>query len=120
MSVWKNEKFWCVVAGVVGPTIIKKILKAPKTREYAVKGLAEGMKITADAKAAFPGYEGRSCRHLQRREESGWREIRNVILTLEPKAIGEGSRTRFYWILRLRATHFAQNDKKIINYSQPL
>lgn len=53
MSVWKNEKFWCVVAGVVGPTIIKKILKAPKTREYAVKGLAEGMKITADAKASF-------------------------------------------------------------------
>ena len=41
MSVWKNEKFWCVVAGVVGPAIIKKILKAPKTREYAVKGLAE-------------------------------------------------------------------------------
>ena len=28
MSVWKNEKFWCVVAGVVGPTIIKKILKS--------------------------------------------------------------------------------------------
>ncbi len=53
MSVWKNEKFWCVMAGVVGPAIIKKILKAPKTREYAVKGLAEGMKITADAKATF-------------------------------------------------------------------
>ena len=52
MSVWKNEKFWCVVAGVVGPTIIKKILKAPKTREYAVKEVDEGMKITADAKAA--------------------------------------------------------------------
>ena len=53
MSVWKNEKFWCVVAGVVGPAIIKKVIKAPKTREFAVKGLAEGMKITADAKAAF-------------------------------------------------------------------
>ena len=53
MSVWKNEKFWCVVAGVVGPAIIKKIVKAPKTREFAVKGLAEGMKITADAKVAF-------------------------------------------------------------------
>ena len=53
MSVWKNEKFWCVVAGVVGPAIIKKVIKAPKTREFAVKGLAEGMKITADAKAAI-------------------------------------------------------------------
>ena len=53
MSVWKNEKFWCVVAGVVGPAVIKKILKAPKTRECAVKGLAQGMKFTADAKATF-------------------------------------------------------------------
>lgn len=53
MSVWKNEKFWLVMAGAVGSAIAKKILKAPKTREYAVKGLAEGMKITADAKAAF-------------------------------------------------------------------
>ena len=53
MSVWKNEKYWCVVADDVGSTIIKKIIKAPKTREYAVKGLAEGMKLTADAKAAF-------------------------------------------------------------------
>ncbi len=53
MSVWKNEKFWCVVAGAVGSAIAKKILKAPKTREYAVKGLAQGMKFTADAKATF-------------------------------------------------------------------
>ena len=50
MSVWKNEKFWCVVAGVVGPTIIKKILKAPKTREYAVKGLAEATSATTQRK----------------------------------------------------------------------
>ena len=53
MSVWKNEKFWLVMAGAVGSAIAKKILKAPKTRECAVKGLAQGMKFTADAKAAF-------------------------------------------------------------------
>ncbi|MBR2272897.1 MAG: DUF1490 domain-containing protein [Fibrobacter sp.] len=53
MSIWKNEKFWCVVGGAIGSAIAKKILKAPKTREYAVKGLAHGMKFTADAKATF-------------------------------------------------------------------
>ena len=53
MSIWKNEKFWCVVGGAVGSVIAKKILKAKKTRECAVKGLACGMKFTADAKAAF-------------------------------------------------------------------
>ena len=51
MTLGRNKR--SKLAGVVGPAIIKKILKAPKTREYAVKGLAEGMKITADAKAAF-------------------------------------------------------------------
>lgn len=30
MSIWKNEKFWCVVGGAVGSAIAKKILKAPK------------------------------------------------------------------------------------------
>ena len=53
MSVWKNEKFWCVMAGLVGPTIIKEILKAKKTREYAVRGLVRGMKFTTEAKATF-------------------------------------------------------------------
>ena len=53
MSVFKNEKFWLVVAGAVGSAVTKKILKAKKTRELAVTGLAHGMKFTADAKAAF-------------------------------------------------------------------
>lgn len=53
MSILKNQKFWCVMAGLVGPTIIKEILKAKKTREYAVRGLARGMKITAEAKTTF-------------------------------------------------------------------
>ena len=53
MSVFKNEKFWLVVAGAVGSTVAKKVLKAKKTRELAVQGLAHGMKFTADAKAAF-------------------------------------------------------------------
>lgn len=53
MSIFKNEKFWLVVAGAVGSAVTKKILKAKKTRELAVTGLAHGMKFTADAKAAF-------------------------------------------------------------------
>ena len=53
MSVFKNEKFWLVVAGAVGSAVAKKVLKAKKTRELAVTGLARGMKFTADAKAAF-------------------------------------------------------------------
>lgn len=53
MSILKNEKFWLVVAGAVGSAVTKKILKAKKTRELAVTGLAHGMKFTADAKAAF-------------------------------------------------------------------
>ena len=45
MSILHNEKFWCVVAGAVGSAIAKKILKAPKTREYAVKGNTKMMQI---------------------------------------------------------------------------
>jgi len=53
MSIFKNEKFWLVVAGAVGSAVAKKIAKAKKTRELAVSGLAHGMRFTADAKAAF-------------------------------------------------------------------
>ena len=53
MSMFKNEKFWLVIAGAVGSAVAKKVLKAKKTRELAVQGLARGMKFTADAKAAF-------------------------------------------------------------------
>jgi len=53
MSIFGKEKFWLVVAGAVGSAVAKKILKAKKTRELAVKGLAQGMMLAADAKAAF-------------------------------------------------------------------
>ena len=62
MSVWKNEKFWCVVAGVVGPAIIKKIIKAPKTREFAVKGLAPTSATTQRKKRTSKlRYEVKNC-----------------------------------------------------------
>ena len=53
MSMFKHERFWLVVAGAVGSAVAKKVLKAKKTRELAVQGLAHGTKFTADAKAAF-------------------------------------------------------------------
>ena len=48
LKVFKNEKLWCAVAGAAA-----KILKADKTRSLAVTGLAKGMKLQKDAKAAF-------------------------------------------------------------------
>ncbi len=50
---WKNEKVWCGVAGAAIAVIGGKVLKAKKTRELAVSGLAKGMKLHADAKASF-------------------------------------------------------------------
>lgn len=52
-NLFKNEKFWCVVAGAAGVIIGKKVIKSKKTRELAVSGMAKGMKLTHDAKAAF-------------------------------------------------------------------
>ena len=51
LKVFKNEKLWCAVAAAV--IVGKKILKADKTRSLAVTGLAKGMKLQKDAKAAF-------------------------------------------------------------------
>lgn len=53
LSIFKNEKFWCVVAGAAGVIIGKKILTSPKTRELTVNGLAKGMKLQDDAKNAL-------------------------------------------------------------------
>ena len=80
LKVFKNEKLWCAVAGaaavivegceagghlgtdrsareivpeVAAVIVGKKILKADKTRSLAVTGLAKGMKLQKDAKAAF-------------------------------------------------------------------
>ena len=49
----KSSGWWWLV--LLAPLLQRKFssLKAPKTREYAVKGLAQGMKFTADAKATF-------------------------------------------------------------------
>lgn len=52
-NIFKSEKFWCVVAGAAGIIISKKVIKSPKTRQFAVTGLAKGMKLTHDAKAVF-------------------------------------------------------------------
>lgn len=52
-SYFKNEKLWCAVAGAAAVIVGKKILKADKTRSLAVTGLAKGMKLQKDAKAAF-------------------------------------------------------------------
>lgn len=52
-NLFKNEKFWLVAAGAAGALIGKAVLASKKTRELAVTGLAKGMKLTNDAKAAF-------------------------------------------------------------------
>ncbi len=49
----KNEKLWCAIGGAAALVVGKKIAKAKKTREIAVVGLAKGMKLQSDAKAAF-------------------------------------------------------------------
>ena len=53
LKCFKNEKLWCVVGGAVAMVIGKKIVTAKKTRQLAVSGLAKGMKLQNDAKAAF-------------------------------------------------------------------
>lgn len=52
-NLFKSEKLWLVAAGAVGAIIGKAVLTSKKTRELAVNGLAKGMKLTNDAKAAF-------------------------------------------------------------------
>lgn len=49
----KNEKIYCALAGAAAIILGKAILKSSTTRNAAVKGLAKGMKLQNDAKAAF-------------------------------------------------------------------
>ena len=49
----KNEKVYCALAGAAAIIVGKAILKSNTTRNAAVKGLAKGMKLQNDAKAAF-------------------------------------------------------------------
>lgn len=58
---YKNEKFWYVIAGAAAVVVGKKILKSDTTRNLAVSGLAKGMKLQSDAKAAFKTFR---MRHL--------------------------------------------------------
>ena len=53
LKVFKNQKVWLVVAGAAGGAVLKAVLKAKKTRELAVCGLAKGMKLGSDAKKVF-------------------------------------------------------------------
>ena len=53
LNCFKNEKFLCGVCGALTVIVANKIVKAQATRKIAVKGLAGGMKLHADAKAAF-------------------------------------------------------------------
>lgn len=52
-NILKNEKLWCVIAGAAGVIIGKKILTSKTVRGFAVTGMAQGMKLTHDAKAVF-------------------------------------------------------------------
>ncbi len=52
-NIFKNEKFLCALGGAAAVIVGKKILTAKKTRQFAVSGLAKGMKLSHDAKEAF-------------------------------------------------------------------
>lgn len=53
LKCFKDEKFWCAVGGAAAVILGKKVVKAKKTRELAVTGLAKGMKLKSDANSAF-------------------------------------------------------------------
>ncbi len=53
LGIFKNQKFWCVVAGAAGVIAGEKLVKSKKAREVAVNGLAKGMKLKYDAEEAF-------------------------------------------------------------------
>ena len=42
LKCFKDEKFWCAVGGAAAVILGKKVVKAKKTRELAVTGLAKG------------------------------------------------------------------------------
>ena len=49
----KDKKCWCFAAGVATAVVGKKIATSDKVRFMFVTGLAKGMKLQKDAKAAF-------------------------------------------------------------------
>ncbi len=52
-NILKNQKFLCALGGAAAVILGKQILTAKKTRALAVSGLAKGMKLQSDAKAAY-------------------------------------------------------------------
>ena len=53
LKCFQDEKFWCAVGGAAAVILGKKVVKAKKTRELAVTGLAKGMKLKSDAQSAL-------------------------------------------------------------------
>ena len=53
LTCFKDETFWCAVGGAAAVILGKKVVKAKKTRELAVTGLAKGMKLKSDAQSAL-------------------------------------------------------------------
>ena len=52
-NILKYEKLLCALGGAAAVILGKKVITSPKARECAVKGLAKGMKLQSDAKAAY-------------------------------------------------------------------
>jgi uncharacterized protein YbjQ (UPF0145 family) len=53
LNFLKNEKVLCTLGGAAAIIIGNAVLKSKKTRQFAVSGLAKGMKLQNDAKEAF-------------------------------------------------------------------
>ena len=53
MNILKNEKFLYALCGAAAFIVGKQVLTSKTTRNLAVKGLAKGMKLQNDAKAAY-------------------------------------------------------------------
>lgn len=61
LKCFKDEKFWCAVGGAAAVILGKKVVKAKKTRELAVTGLAKGMKLKSDAQSALRSIASDIC-----------------------------------------------------------
>ncbi len=53
MEWYKNKKLWSFAGGIATALIGAKIVKAPKTRQACVKGIAAGMTFKKNAEASI-------------------------------------------------------------------
>ena len=53
MKWYCNPKFLCFAGGVAAALVGAKVAESPKTRQLCVAGLAKGMQLQQDAKAAL-------------------------------------------------------------------